>query len=240
MWYTGQFYALFYLQTILKIPTKMSYIVIAVALALAMPLFVLFGALSDRIGRKRLMMAGCLLAALTYYPIYKGMVYAAGNNVVSVQEVREPGNPELKLTPMTIAADGKLVPAAIANPDNTGIAILIALVFIQVVYVTIVYGPIAAYLVEAFPAKVRYTSLSLPYHLGNGVFGGLLPVIGLLICAQTGNLYAGLIYPIAIALMTFIIGSIFLKETRHVRIWDEMLHDVPPQSEHVTVEGSRQ
>ncbi|MDQ3440335.1 MAG: MFS transporter, partial [Planctomycetota bacterium] len=92
------------------------------------------------------------------------------------------------------------------------------------VYVTIVYGPIAAYLVEAFPAKVRYTSLSLPYHLGNGVFGGLLPVIGLLICAQTGNIYAGLIYPIAVALMTFVIGSLYLKETSHVRIWDELRH----------------
>ncbi len=224
VWYTGQFYAMFYLQTVLKLPTKTSYIVIAVALALAMPLFVVFGALSDRIGRKRLMMAGCLIAALTYYPIYKGMVYAAGNNVVAVQKLKEPGNPELKLTAMTVGSEGALVPAAGANPDTAGLVLLTALVFIQVVYVTIVYGPIAAYLVEAFPAKVRYTSLSLPYHLGNGVFGGLLPVIGLLICAQTGNIYAGLIYPIAVALMTFVIGSLYLKETSHVRIWDELRH----------------
>ena len=103
--------------------------------------------------------------------------------------------------------------------------------FIQVVYVTMVYGPIAAYLVEAFPAKVRYTSLSLPYHLGNGVFGGLLPVIGLVICAKTGNVYAGLLYPIAIALMTFVIGSLFLKETRHVRIWDEIQSHLHPHGQ---------
>src|SRR5688500_5131815 len=108
VWYTGQFYALFYLQTILKVPTKTSYIVLAVALALGMPLFVVFGALSDRIGRKRLMMAGCLIAALTYYPIYKGMVYAAGNNVVAVQKVKEPGNPEMKLTAMTRNPQGEL------------------------------------------------------------------------------------------------------------------------------------
>lgn len=230
VWYTGQFYALFYLQTILKVPTKMSYVIIAVALGLAMPLFVVFGALSDRIGRKRLMMAGCLLAALSYYPIYKGMVYAAGNNVIAVESVNDKVTKEPRLTPITLAADGTHIPAPPASPGTTGVTLLIALVFLQVVYVTMVYGPIAAYLVEAFPAKVRYTSLSLPYHLGNGVFGGLLPVIGLLICAQTGNLYAGLIYPIAIALMTVVIGSIFLKETRHVRIWDEMLHDVPPQA----------
>ena len=224
VWYTGQFYALFYLQTVLKIPNRTSYIIIAVALALAMPLFVVFGALSDRIGRKRLMMAGCLIAALTYYPIYKGMVWAAGNNVVSVVSVKDHITGEPKLTPMTNGPEGSLVAAATANPDATQMGILIALIFIQVVYVTMVYGPIAAYLVEAFPAKVRYTSLSLPYHLGNGVFGGLLPVIGLVICAQTGNVYAGLIYPIAVALMTFVIGSLFLKETAHIRIWDELRH----------------
>ncbi|MGB7159017.1 MAG: MFS transporter [Tepidisphaeraceae bacterium] len=237
VWYTGQFYALFYLQTVLKLPTKTSYIVIAIALALGMPLFVVFGALSDRIGRKRLMMAGCLIAALTYYPIYKGMVYAAGNNVVAVQKLKEPGNPEMKLTAMTVGADGKLAPAPQANPGTTGLALLIALVFVQVVYVTMVYGPIAAYLVEAFPARVRYTSLSLPYHLGNGVFGGLLPVIGLVICALTGNIYAGLIYPIAIALMTFVIGSLYLKETAHVRIWDELRGGKDPHPEPETLAG---
>jgi hypothetical protein len=98
---------------------------------------------------------------------------------------------------------------------------LILLVFIQVIFVTMVYGPIAAYLVEAFPAKIRYTALSLPYHIGNGVFGGLLPVIGLSIVASTGNIYAGLYYPIAVALITFVVGSLVLKETHHVKIWKE-------------------
>ena len=230
VWYTGQFYALFYLQTVLRIDTRTSYVVLAVALGLAMPLFVFFGALSDRIGRKRLMMAGCLLAALTYYPIYKGMVYAAGNGVQAVESVKDRVTGEPKLTPMTFNADRQLVPAPDAKPDMANLALLTGLIFIQVVYVTMVYGPIAAYLVEAFPAKVRYTSLSLPYHLGNGVFGGLLPVIGLVICAQTGNIYAGLIYPIAVALMTFVIGGLFLRETRHIRIWDEMVHHGKPEN----------
>jgi MFS family permease len=99
---------------------------------------------------------------------------------------------------------------------------LIGLVFIQVVFVTMVYGPIAAYLVEAFPAKIRYTALSLPYHIGNGVFGGLLPLIGLWVIAETGNIYAGLYYPIIVASITFIIGTIFLKETKHIEIWNEV------------------
>jgi hypothetical protein len=101
-------------------------------------------------------------------------------------------------------------------------------VFIQVIFVTMVYGPIAAYLVEAFPARIRYTSLSLPYHIGNGVFGGLLPLIGLYVVAETGNIYAGLYYPIIVASLTFIVGSLLLKETRHVLIWDEMETDSEP------------
>src|SRR5436305_12220313 len=99
---------------------------------------------------------------------------------------------------------------------------LILLIFIQVIFVTMVYGPIAAYLVEAFPAKIRYTALSLPYHIGNGVFGGLLPLIGLSVIAQTGNIYAGLYYPIVIAAVTFVVGTITLKETHHIRIWKEL------------------
>ena len=106
---------------------------------------------------------------------------------------------------------------------------LVLLIFIQVIFVTMVYGPIAAYLVEAFPAKIRYTSLSLPYHIGNGVFGGLLPLIGLSVVAQTGNIYAGLYYPIVVAGITFIVGSLLLRETRHVLIWDEL--DGPPRKE---------
>jgi hypothetical protein len=134
--------------------------------------------------------------------------------------VKDPITKEPKLTPVTRAPDGSLIPAQPATNPNT--AALIALVFAQVVFVTMVYGPIAAYLVEAFPAKIRYTALSLPYHIGNGVFGGLLPVIGLFLCARTGNIYAGLIYPITIASITFIVGTIFLKETRHIRIWHEV------------------
>lgn len=99
---------------------------------------------------------------------------------------------------------------------------LILLVFIQVIFVTMVYGPIAAYLVEAFPAKIRYTSLSLPYHIGNGVFGGLMPLIGLYVVASTGNIYAGLYYPIIVASITFVVGSLLLKETRHIKIWREV------------------
>ncbi len=223
VWYTGQFYALFYLQNVLKVETRTANVIVAVGLLLGMPLFVVFGALSDRIGRKKLMMAGCLLAALSYYPIYRGMERAAGNNVVSVSSrIKNEATGERELVPMTRAPNGSLIPASPAqNPDR---ARLVLLVFAQVIFVTMVYGPIAAYLVEAFPAKIRYTSLSLPYHIGNGVFGGLLPVIGLTICAYTGNIYAGLLYPIGVALLTFIVGTIFLKETRHVRIWHELHH----------------
>ena len=222
VWYTGQFYALFYLQSILRVPARTANIIVAAALLLAMPLFVVFGALSDRIGRKRLMMAGCLLAALSYYPIYRGMQWAAGNNVVAVDtRVKNPLTGEKEPVPLTRSADGgALVEAPPARSANH--VALVAFVFIQVVWVTMVYGPIAAYLVEAFPARIRYTSLSLPYHIGNGVFGGLLPVIGLTLCAVTGNIYAGLWYPIVVALATVVVGTLFLKETRHVRIWDEL------------------
>lgn len=183
VWYTGQFYALYFMQTALKIDYVTSYIIIAIALALATPFFIVFGKLSDTIGRKKIMMAGCLIAALTYVPIYKAMSH-------------------------------------FADPINH--VMLTLLIFLQVIYVTMVYGPIAAFLVELFPAKIRYTSMSLPYHLGNGEFGGFTPLIASAIVAATGNIYAGLAYPIAIALMTFIIGSLYLPETNHVRIWDEV------------------
>ncbi|HXV17425.1 MAG TPA: MFS transporter, partial [Gemmatimonadaceae bacterium] len=164
VWYTGQFYALFFLQTVLKVPLGTAYKIVAVALLLGAPLFIVFGALSDRIGRKRIMMAGNLLAALSYVPIYHGMkLYSSPLNVV----------------------------------------MLTLLVFIQVLFVTMVYGPIAAFLVEAFPARIRYTSMSLPYHFGNGWFGGFLPLIATAVVAKTGNIYAGLAYPIAVALITF-------------------------------------
>jgi MFS family permease len=229
VWYTGQFYALFYLQTILKINTTSANYIVAIALLMGMPLFVCFGALSDRVGRKRIMMLGCLLAALSYLPIYKVMRSAAGSNVVTAISQKNAVTGAISLTPQT-SVNGALQPAkeALTYVDFAHLISdpiawkLILLVFIQVVFVTMVYGPIAAYLVEAFPAKIRYTSLSLPYHIGNGVFGGLLPTIGLVVVAQTGNIYAGLYYPITVAAITFIVGSLLLKETKHVLIWDEL------------------
>jgi MFS family permease len=183
VWYTGQFYALFFLQTVLKVPLATAYTIVAVALLLGAPLFILFGSLSDRIGRKSIMMAGNLLAAISYYPIYQAM-------------------------------------KAYSSPLNP--VMLTILVFIQVIFVTMVYGPIAAFLVEAFPARIRYTSMSLPYHFGNGWFGGFLPLIATAVVARTGNIYAGLIYPISVALLTFVVGTLFLKESHKLRIWDEV------------------
>ena len=219
IWYTGQFYALFYMQTILKVNVKSANVVVAIALLLGMPFFTVVGALSDRIGRKKLMMAGCLLGVLTYIPIYKAMERAAGNDVVTVKSSRNKVTGQISLTAMTTDATGALVAAKEA--PNPNLTMLVLLVFVQVLYVCLVYGPIAAYLIEAFPAKIRYTSLSLPYHIGNGVFGGLLPLIGLSSVAATGNIYAGLYYPMIVAGMTFIVGSVLLKETQGVRIWDE-------------------
>ena len=229
VWYTGQFYALFYLQTILKVNAASASVIVAVALVLGMPLFVAMGALSDRIGRKRLMMAGCLLAAMSYVPIYQQMQRVAGSEVVTAVSQRNALTGAISLTPQTMV-DGALTPAKEVLPF-TGVGALlaesraqglIALVFLQVVWVTMVYGPIAAYLVEAFPARIRYTAMSLPYHIGNGVFGGLLPLIGVYVIARTGNIYAGLYYPIVIAGLTFVVGSLLLKETHKEEIWTEV------------------
>ncbi len=181
VWYTSQFYALFFLQNVLKVDFVVANVVVAIALALGTPFFLVFGALSDRIGRKKIMMAGNLIAALAYYPIYQAMKANASNAVA-----------------------------------------LTALVFVQVIFVTMVYGPIAAFLVEAFPAKIRYTSLSLPYHIGNGWFGGFTPLIATAVVKATGNIYAGLWYPIIVASLTFVVGSLFLRESKDVRIWDEV------------------
>ena len=221
VWYTGQFYALFYLQTVLKVNARTAYIVVAIALLLGMPFFTVFGALSDRIGRKWLMMAACLISVLTYVPIYKGMQQAAGNNIVTVTSSKVKATGATTLTAMTAdVKTGALIPAKEASAPD--VPKLVFLVFIQVIYVCMIYGPIAAYLVEAFPAKIRYTSLSLPYHIGNGVFGGLLPLIGLWTCAATGNIYAGLYYPMIVAGLTFVVGSLLLKETHGTKIWDEV------------------
>ena len=183
VWYTGQFYALFFLQTVLKVPLATAYKIVAVALLIGAPLFIFWGWMSDRVGRKKIMMAGNLLAALSYYPIYQAM-------------------------------------KAYSSPVN--VVVLTLLVLLQVVFVTMVYGPIAAFLVEAFPARIRYTSMSLPYHFGNGWFGGFLPLISTALVARTGNIYAGLAYPIAVATLTFIVGSLYLKESHTQRIWDEV------------------
>ncbi len=230
VWYTGQFYALFYLQSILNVNATSANYIVAIALLLAMPLFVFFGWLSDRIGRKWIILAGCLLAVCTYLPIYKAMQSAAGSNVVTAASQKNPVTGAISLTPQSLNDAGELVTSAKVLPytsfgdltANSTAWKLVLLVFVQVFWVTMVYGPIAAYLVEAFPAKIRYTALSLPYHIGNGVFGGLLPLIGLSVIAQTGNIYAGLYYPMAIAAMTAVVGAIFLKETHGHKIWAEV------------------
>lgn len=232
VWYTGQFYALFYLQSILNVNATSANYIVAIGLLLGMPFFVFFGWLSDKIGRKWIIMAGLLLAVLTYMPIYKAMQSAVGNNVVTASSQANPVTGEKKLIPQSLDANGAIINAPKVLPyTNFGELIgnpvawkLIFLIFIQVFWVTMVYGPIAAYLVEAFPAKIRYTALSLPYHIGNGVFGGLLPLIGVSIIAQTGNIYAGLYYPMIVAGITFLVGSLLMKETRGHKIWEEIKH----------------
>ena len=201
VWYQGQFQALFFMQNILGIKFANAYLIVGTAIVLATPFFVFFGRLSDRIGRKPIILGGCLIAALSYYPIYN-LMFTAANPVPNPKT-------DPAITSTFISAD-------------PNIPLLIALVWIQVVFVTMVYGPIAAFLVEYFPARIRYTSLSIPYHIGNGWFGGFLPLIAATLFAATGNIYAGLIYPIAVALLTAAIGWRFVRETHDVRIWDEV------------------
>jgi MFS family permease len=182
-YYTSHFYALFFLQTVLKIPASTAYGIVAIAVLIGTPAFVLFGALSDRWGRKRIMMAGNLLSAVSYFFLYRIMHNAA-------------------------------------TPPNW--PVIIGVIVVMIALAAMVTGPVASFLVESFPARVRYTSMSLPYHFGNGWFGGFLPLIATALVARTGNIYAGLIYPVVIALMTFVVGSIVLTETRGHRIWDEV------------------
>jgi MFS family permease len=189
---------LFFLSTNLGVKFQDAYLIVGTAIVLATPFFLFFGRLSDRVGRKPIILAGCLLAAITYVPIYTLMTNFA-----------HPGG----------AFEAGHYTANGAQPE---ILPLIALVWIQIVYVTMVYGPIAAFLVEYFPARIRYTSLSIPYHLGNGWFGGFLPLIAAGLLTATGNLYAGLIYPITVAIITVIVGGLYIRESRHVRIWDEV------------------
>jgi MFS family permease len=233
IWYTGQFFSLFYLQNILKVDNKVAYYVVAIALLLGMPFFTVVGALSDKIGRKKLILAGCLLGVVCYVPIYKAMANATGNRIDSVQSKKNPVTGAYTLTPMTIdqtagQTTGKLVPMKVATAPN--LPMLVFLVWIQVLFVCLVYGPMAAFLIESFPAKIRYTSMSLPYHIGNGVFGGLVPLIGLSVIAGTGNIYAGLYYPMIVAGITFIVGSFMLKETHGNKIWAESVAPVAESS----------
>ncbi|WP_160715334.1 MFS transporter [Chitinophaga solisilvae] len=226
VWYTGQFYALSFLQKTMNIEFVQSNIIIAVALLLGTPLFIYFGSLSDRIGRKKIMMAGMLIAALAYYPIYKTMDTIGDvkqkteqttlYRIESSQAQNESGQFVQHTTRIHSYTDGSILKESDTKKeltvDNTHMAILILLIFIQVVFVTMVYAPIAAFLVELFPTRIRYTSMSLPYHIGNGVFGGLLPTISTILVTKTGNHLAGLIYPIAVAVICFIIGMIAIRE----------------------------
>jgi MFS family permease len=182
-YYTSHFYALFFLQTVLKIPATQAYSIVAIAVVIGTPAFVVFGRLSDRIGRKKIMMAGNLLSGISYFVLYR-------------------------------------VITSFSSPVN--MPAIIVVIVVMIVFAAMITGPVAAFLVESFPAKVRYTSMSLPYHLGNGWFGGFLPLIATALVARTGNIYAGLFYPTAIALITFVVGSLTLTETRDQRIWDEV------------------
>jgi MFS family permease len=226
VWYQGQFQANFFMGTYLKMSFQQAYPIMLWAVALGTPFFLVFGWLSDKIGRKIIILGGCLIAAVTYVPIYHAMVDAAN---------------------VTRDATGLIT----KSDPNT--PLLVALVWIQVIYVTMVYGPIAAFLVEFFRAKVRYTSLSIPYHFGNGWFGGLLPLTYLGLVGATipdekryvpwlgifdlrnlnttadpnGNIYLGLAYAIIVAAMTVVIGTLFLKEPKDVKIWSEVGGEEP-------------
>ena len=290
VWYGGQFYSLFFLTQALKVDGTTANLLIAGALALATPFFIVFGWLSDKIGRKKIILAGCLLAALTYFPLFKALTHYANP---AVEEAREnapaivhadPSTCSFQFdpagvrkftsacdiataaltkagVPYTVQAapagtvarvevggasfesydatglakdDAKAKATALAetmkaaltaagypekaDPDRINIPVTLAILWVLVIYVTMVYGPIAAYLVELFPTRIRYTSMSLPYHIGNGWFGGFLPAISFALVAGTGNMYFGLWYPICIALLTVVVGTLFLRETKDVDI----------------------
>jgi Sugar (and other) transporter len=286
VWYCGQFYSLFFLTQVLKIDAQPANLLIAAALLIATPFFVVFGRLSDRIGRKKIVLAGCLLAALTYFPIFKGITHFANPAIEAaaasapVRVLADPDSCHFQFDPVgkkkfvqscdiakaalakagvpyqneraavgsvalirigTVevasfeggvmsAGDfkktseqfskdlgGKLKAAgypAKADPAQINYPVVLVLLVILVLYVTMVYGPIAAWLVELFPARIRYTSMSLPYHIGNGWFGGFLPTVAFALVALTGDIYYGLWYPIVVALGTFVIGALFLPETK--------------------------
>jgi MFS family permease len=234
VWYTGQFYAMTFIQKTLQIELVQSYFMIATALLLSTPLFIFFGWWSDRVGRKYIMMSGMLLAVILYRPIY-GQMYALAEistktEIIAQRSVSvlpnissQSDNVQTKQI-IRVYTDGTRVtevtddsrdqdsvsPTRTVQISGTNLYAMIALVFLQVVLVTMVYGPIAAFLVELFPTRIRYTSMSLPYHIGNGVFGGLTPLIATYLAGQTSDPLAGLWYPIAVAASCFVIGMIYL------------------------------
>ncbi len=291
VWYTGQFYALFFLTQQLKVDPVTANLMIAAALLVGTPFFIVFGALSDKIGRKPIIMAGCLLAVLTYFPVFKALTEAANPDLAAAQArnkvvvVADPNECSFQFNPTgtakftsscdiakqvlaagsvsyeneaapagtvaSIKIGDKVIPGyapkglaaddakkkdaefkkgvadtlkadgypAKADPAKMNKVMMVVILAYLVILVTMVYGPIAAMLVEMFPTRIRYTSMSLPYHIGNGWFGGLLPTTAFAIVAQTGNMYNGLWYPIIIAGATFIIGTLFVKETKDVDIY---------------------
>jgi MFS family permease len=273
VWYGGQFYALFFLTQTLKVPSVTAWIMIAVSLALGTGGFIFFGWLSDKIGRKPIMLAGFALAVITYFPIFGGLTHFANpkleqalaaapvvvtadpnqcsfqfkatgtekfttacdiikstlvNLSVNYNNEAAPAGTKasVKIGEQNLTADTPNLPAAItaavkahgypasADPAEINHVMTVLLLTILVIYVTMVYGPIAAWLVELFPTRIRYSGLSLPYHIGNGWFGGFLPATVFAIVAATGNIYSGLWYPICVAAMSFVVGLIFLPETK--------------------------
>jgi len=274
VWYTGQFYALFFLQKTVFVDFLQTNIIIGVALLVASPFFVIFGSLSDKIGRKPIILAGCLIAAITYIPLFQGL-YAQGDvarktvatspgavmteaAVVKVLDADDKAVKAVKGETVTTVKSSKLYtdgslatftettvahldPAAQPTVSVTRVVklgtgpmlITIGIAVVLVLYVTMVYGPIAAFLVEMFPTRIRYTSMSLPYHIGNGVFGGLVPFAATWISAYVVlhhpdnplKLYAGLFYPITVALLTVVVGVLFVKEKRNVKMWDASMDD---------------
>ena len=278
IWYAGQFYALFFLEKTLKVDGATANILIAIALALATPFFILFGWLSDRIGRKKIILAGCLAAALTYFPLFAALTTAANPALAQAQASApvivhaDPATCSVQFDPIgrtkfdrtgcdvakstlakagvpyssasegagevtvgdrrvevgDLSTFGKRLGEAVteagyptkADPSAIDKPMVVAILFILALYVTMVYGPIAALLVELFPTRIRYTSMSLPYHIGNGWFGGFLPTVAFAMVAATGDIYYGLWYPIVVALMTLVVGILFLPETFRRRLTD--------------------
>jgi len=257
VWYTGQFYAMTFIESICKVEFVQTRNIIAIALLIGTPLFIYFGWLSDKIGRKMIMMVGMLAAVLLYRPIYKQMygladvsgkqeiveqnqiekatsITEAGDSVLTVRNIKSyaQGNSVIEKTVKTIPASGSTTQAKSETKKEVVLGTIsfwsmIGLVLIQLVMVTMVYGPIAAFLVELFPTRIRYTSMSLPYHIGNGIFGGLTPFIATLLYERSksdalpmGDPFAGLWYPIIVAAICFIIGMIFLSNKKVAEVVD--------------------